>query len=117
MPPRAPQAVSATERRRVLQWVATIQGCSEVLCAAIDSQAQPDQQPEAAPADVRSSLMHAVQHFESFHGPSDSLFLSPTEEGEELPWLQHGAAQLRQSCRALQRAVHRAQRHRVLQAT
>lgn len=112
MPLRAPHNVSDEERRRVLQWCETVQGCSDVLCEAARGLADvPDEQQRAPAVDVRSSMMHAVQHFESYHGPSDSVFLAPSAQ-DELPWLQQGAAQLPLVAAAVAHARRTAPPHR-----
>jgi hypothetical protein len=71
----------------------TVKGCSDILAVGIDRLAQPCQ-PAPTAEDVRCSLVGALQHLQSYHGPIDSVQLPHAGEKGAL-WLE-GASVLRQ---------------------
>jgi hypothetical protein len=90
MAPCGSQDLTDKRRKEILLCCDTIQGCSDILAVGIGGLSQ-HCKPATPDADVHSSLIGALTHLQSYHGPSDSLIL-PHAGGKSVPSLE-GARQ------------------------
>jgi hypothetical protein len=61
----------------------TVKRCSDILAFGSERLAEPVARPSTA--DVRCSFIDAVKYLQSYHGPTDSVFLR-SPRADELPW-------------------------------